>query len=230
MSVIAVVLAHNSQTTGYEVSIYSSTPLSVWVLIVLNTIISIVLLMLEARKESGKRWFFPLGILVINGIIVLSMSVIRGYYAIGSDTLMHIGYVRDLANGIISSQNVYPGLHIIPAGLVKIGILPEIAVSLSPAIWYLIYISSCYGLAVTLWQSHGRIVIATMFCSLLFIPNAVGLTGTSIGVLILPLVLLVIIKLWRSFDVKHILLFIIIMIVMWVKVLLPMKFVKTCLP
>lgn len=211
LTCFAFILSLNSPAQGYEVSIYTSTPSKIWVIIGVNIVISIVLLVNEARiKSQSKRWLWALGILILNNSIVLLMSVLRGYFAVGSDTLMHIGYVRDLANGIISPLNIYPLLHLIPAFFVKLGMTPSLATNLSPLYWYLIYISSFYCLAKIAFKEN--IILVVTLSALLFIPHSAGLAGTNVAVSVFPLTIVATMIVCRNFNLINIIIFILFIV------------------
>jgi len=204
LSGLAGFIAVQSPAAGYEVSIYTSTPIAVWVLIIINIITCIALLINEASREgTDKRWLFPLGILVANGVIVLSLSVLRGYYTIGSDTLVHMGYVKDLSNGILSSQNNYPVIHIIPAILVRMGLSARTAANIVPALCYLTYVTSFYWLAKYIWKSNKKIIIATTLSTALLLNCGIGLKGVLVAVSIAPLTMLLVLRLRNEFTIRR---------------------------
>jgi len=207
---LAVLLAIQSPASGYEVSIYSSTPIAVWILIIINIITCVVLLVREASQDSSsKRWLFPLTILVVNGIIVLLLSVLRDYYAVGTDTLVHAGYVRDLVEGIMGPRNIYPGIHLFPSLLVLIGLPPITAANLSPVFFYLLYVASFYVLAKVIWGSRREIILTTTMSAILLLPHGVGVSGTLVGASIFPLTLVMILKLHQNFKISYIVAFLV---------------------
>jgi hypothetical protein len=213
LTIIALAIALLSPSIGYETSIYTGTPLEVWIFIAVNITICVTLLTIEAyQNKNDKWWFIPLGILMVNCILVLLMSVFRGYYTVGSDTLMHIGYVKDLANGIISPLNVYPLIHLIPALLVKLSMSAELATNLSPLYWYLIYVGSFYWLARIICHNKREIIIMTMLSALLLLPHGAGLAGTMVAVSIFPLTLVMIIRLCRKVSIKNVIIFILFIV------------------
>lgn len=204
LTMVAFLVALMNPAIGYEVSIYASTPLTVWVLIILSIVICVLLLVKEAISGKGKRWLLPLGILVANGSLVLMMAMVRGYYSIDGDTLMHIGYVRDLVNGIISRQNVYPVLHVIPTLLNILGLPIPLATNLSSVVFYVVYVVTFYVLARMLWGDRRKVIIATTLSAMLFSPASIGLAGTLVGVAMLPLLLIILLRLKRNFNALNV--------------------------
>jgi len=202
--VISVLLAINSPASGYEVSIYTSTPIAMWILIITSITTCIILLVREALKEDTcRRWLFPLGILVANGVIVLLLSVFRDYYAVGSDTLVHIGYVKDLSNGILSETNNYPAIHVIPTLLVRMGLSPEISVNIMPALCYLVYVISFYWLAKYIWGNKKEVIIATTLSAALLLSCGAGMKATFVAVSIVPITVLLVLKLQDKFTIRR---------------------------
>lgn len=201
-TVVVLIIALLSPAKGYETSIYTSTPLIVWILIAFNITLSVTLVFREAYlNKDNKRWLFALFILMANCLLVLLMSVIRGYFVVGSDTLVHIGYVKDLANGVGSPLNVYPLLHVIPTIFVRLGVSVELATNLSPLYWYLIYVGSFYWLAKLICQSKSEIILMTTLSALLFLPHSISLAGSTAGVAIFPLTLVLIVRVCREFNI-----------------------------
>lgn len=208
LSGVALLVAVASPANGYEISIYSSTPLAVWTFLILSTILCGFLIMKEASQDkTNSRWLYAFGILIANGIIILLMSVLRNYYTIGGDTLMHIGYVEDLSNGIISAQNRYPMVHLIPTGLVMVGLSSSLATNLSPVFCYVIYVASFYGLARIIWTDNRKVIIATTLSAILLLPHGTGIAATLVGASMFPLTLLVLFKLRQDFKIKYIIAF-----------------------
>ncbi|KKN06358.1 hypothetical protein LCGC14_1078000, partial [marine sediment metagenome] len=193
--------------------IYSATPLVFWVAISVSVVVCVLLLFNES-KNQGKRWLFALGILMVNGILVLQLSMLRGYYAAGTDTLVHIGYVKDLVNGIISAQNAYPAVHGIPTLLVLIGLSAETAVNISPSISYVIYVASIYGLARIIWSEKRYVVIATTLSAFLLLPQGVGFAATLVAAVLFPATLMVMLKLRKDFKVWQLAVFLLILAVL----------------
>lgn len=226
MTGLAVLLAILTPATGYEVSIYTSTPLAFWVLVILSISLCVGLLINEAMRGTGMRWLFVFGVLMLNGIAVLELSVLRNYYTVG-ETLMHIGYVKDMAEGIRSTMNVYPGLHVISTVLTFFGLSAKSATNLMPIVCYGIYVGGFYGLASTIWTDRRYIIIGTTLSAMLMLPMGVGLVGTLIAGASFPLFLLLLLKMWRKFNVQHILPLLLLMVAL--AFLHPLALEATCI-
>lgn len=224
LTAVAFAVAIMNPAIGYELSIYVSTPLAVWVLILFNMAVGVLLLVREASQgKPSNRWWFALGILMANGIVVLLMSVLRDYYTVNrGDALMHIGYVRDLANGIVGIQNIYPGIHAIPALLVLAGLSPSVATNLSPLFCYLIYVSSFYFLARFFWGDRQKVILATCLSAILLLPHAVGLAATFVAATMFPLTLLLLLRMRHDFKIRDIVIYLVFVAAM--SVLHPLAF------
>lgn len=207
LSVSAACVIKSQAHGDYEQSIYN-LPIVVWVLLIGGFVLSVFLIVADLKNiDSPKRWLFALGALVVNGIVVLTLPILKGYYAMSNgDILAHIGYVKDMMTGHLSTGNIYPGLHIIPTFLSWLGTPVEIAVGLLPAIFYVIYIVSFYLLSQMLFKERRQAMLATTLSALLLLPNYGVVAAVYPSALILPLVLLCLIRTWERFCFKNVVL------------------------
>lgn len=103
-------IAYLSPATGYELSIYSGTPILFWVCVSVSLSIALVLTFdISGLTSRG------LGILLggISMTSIVSLPLIRGYFWVGGgDALSHLGWTRDLYRGIIGPADFrYPAVH-----------------------------------------------------------------------------------------------------------------------
>ncbi len=218
MTVVAASVALLTPATGYELSVYASTPVAVWILIALSSAISVAMLVKAARTPSAdNRWMIALGVLVANGALVLLISVLRDYYAVGGDSLMHIGYVLDMTGNLEwSDSNMYPAMHLPSVILSFLGVSPALSVGVAPALWYIFYVVTFYFLARFLWEDHqdkGMVIVAVTLAAFLFVPVTAGLTGTTVALAFFPLTLLTVLRLRREFAARNVIDFLIVFIV-----------------
>ncbi|WP_440771921.1 hypothetical protein [Natronorubrum sp. DTA28] len=108
---VAVAVAHNNPATGYELSVYSGTPILFWVGVSISLLISVFF---AVSKNQYERW----GGVLLGGLSVLSIYVlplVRGYHFVGPfDSMTHWGLTKDLIDGTISvSDLLYPGSHLL---------------------------------------------------------------------------------------------------------------------
>ncbi|MBX0297755.1 hypothetical protein [Haloarcula nitratireducens] len=109
----SVVRAHQAPATGYELSIYEATPISVWVGLGAALIVSIVLIAILDSKIG-----------YVSGLLALiswaSMGPIRGHLS-GADTLVHLGEVKYIIATEKLRNGFYPVTHLLSTNLSSIG-------------------------------------------------------------------------------------------------------------
>lgn len=127
----AVIIATNAPASGYELSIYSSTPLSVWVFLFICVIggIGLIVYNIYMSKEND-HLLFIIGPLGLAHLTVLLLPALRGYFLYAStDSLVHIGKELSISStGHIDSNNFYPALHILITQLSQISGIPSTTV------------------------------------------------------------------------------------------------------
>ncbi|MFC6865276.1 hypothetical protein ACFQGE_17655 [Halomicroarcula sp. GCM10025817] len=118
--VFAFVTAHNSPATGYEVSIYSGTPLLYWVGLSIALLVAIGVAIGAYDNRLGS---LALLLAVLGVLSIFALPIIRGYLFYGhGDSLHHLGWARDIADGMLAPQEmIYPGFHMISVFLAAVG-------------------------------------------------------------------------------------------------------------
>lgn len=106
----ATVVSYLNPATGYELSIYTETPISFWILISFALLISILVVFSRLDRTMTVLGAF-LGGLSMTAIVLL--PIIRGYHYMGTgDALGHLGTTRDLNAGrMVATEIVYPSVH-----------------------------------------------------------------------------------------------------------------------
>ena len=105
----ATVVAHESPASGFELSIYRSTPAAFWVGLGASLLVGLVTsVFVDDRLRSYA--------VLLSGTAfaaVVSVPILRGYYFYGEyDSLTHIGYIRDVDTGVLSPFDLfYPAVH-----------------------------------------------------------------------------------------------------------------------
>ncbi len=189
---IATIVAATSPATGYELSIFRSTPMTYWVGIGQALAVALIVgLYGERRLRDG-----AIVLATLSGLSVVALPVIRGYYFQGAaDSLTHLGYAKLIGAGTISPADLlYPGTHVVAlffdaGGGVDLPLAMQYMVLLFVGV-YLAFVP----LAVRGIANHGVAVVAGVFAALLLLPiNQIGTHPsahpTSQAVLFLPLVL-----------------------------------------
>jgi hypothetical protein len=108
---VAVVVAHGTPATGYELSLYGATPSLVWLGLGLAFAVGAALSLLgpqESRVYDG-----ALLLIGSSALTVFSLPIIRGYAFYGrGDALSHLGWATEIGAGALDSGNLlYPGIH-----------------------------------------------------------------------------------------------------------------------
>ena len=180
--------------SGYELSIYDSYPLYFWFFIIGSIACGICILVLQAFSQQESNWWL-IGFyeILLTNLCILLLPIFRGYAIYGrGDPLHHIGNIRDiLSTGHLWSENFYPVIHILAAGIVHITSLDMLlVVKMLPPLFTILYIVSIYLLATSLTKSRRHTLLITAFGSiLLYRIETVVLTPTYQSFFLLPFVL-----------------------------------------
>lgn len=105
-----LLVAIGSPTTGFERSIYASTPMATWVLLVAALLLAFVGALFW-RTTYHRYAAVVLGSAAMTAVVVLPLA--RGYRYLGNaDPLTHLGWARDILTGAMQpSSLLYPGIH-----------------------------------------------------------------------------------------------------------------------
>lgn len=106
----AAVVAHMSPATGYELSIYRSTPVAFWAGAGLALGSSLLVAFYSPRRSERRLALFLAGLTVLS---ITALPLLRGYaFHSGGDPLTHLGWARSVLWGDIELATLlYPGLH-----------------------------------------------------------------------------------------------------------------------
>ena len=107
---VAVLAAYGSPATDYEPSIYAGTPHTVWIALGLAFAVTLTV-GLATERARHRRLSLLLG--GISTLAVVGLPLLRSYRYYGTaDAMTHLGWVRDLSNGVQTPFDLfYPGLH-----------------------------------------------------------------------------------------------------------------------
>lgn len=110
--VAAVVAAYRSPASGYELSIYAATPLAFWAGIAVAMACALIVGFSQSGRASRLAAYLLAG---ESFLAVVGLPILRGYeYFTAGDALSHMGWVRDILSGEITSVDlIYPGTHVI---------------------------------------------------------------------------------------------------------------------
>lgn len=171
---VALIITWNTPATGYETSIYRSTPLILWVSLIFSAISGIVLVVLSiAKQELDRSYLWKVGFLLVflSYAICLGLFIIRGYYmwCMAGDPSTHIGWIqKTISAGHTSTELIYPITHIYISEIFFLTDLDLISLhKLVPLIFGLLYVLFMYVFAKALFsEPTGAVMTALISCSL----------------------------------------------------------------
>lgn len=108
----AIVAAHASPATGYELSIYRATPVAFWLGIAVAGVAALsVLFGTDSRRLVDGALLLGAGCL----LAVTAIPILRSYAFYGAgDSLSHLGWAREIRSGALNPAGiVYPGTHLV---------------------------------------------------------------------------------------------------------------------
>jgi len=109
----AILLAHSRPATGYELSIYRSTPLGFWIGTSLAGLVALTAAFTPSATRRLRATGFALAVAAVMGVFAL--PIIRGYFFYGGgDSMTHLGWARELDAGTGSPFGfIYPAVHML---------------------------------------------------------------------------------------------------------------------
>lgn len=193
---VALIIAWNTPATGYESSIYWSTPLILWVSLIASVIGGVALVVVAiAKNELEKDIFWKIGFLLVFlcYTICLALFIIRGYYmwCMAGDPASHIGWAKEtLGMGHTPTSVMYPITHIYLSEIVYIANLDLVFLhKIVPLIFGLLCVLFMYVFARALFSKSAEALLAGVIsCSLAF-GYYLSLTPNGLGNLFLPFTL-----------------------------------------
>ncbi len=168
---IGVLIASANPATGYELSIYESTPLGFWVAVTIGAVLSLIV----AGSRRAERWIRGSAIILAIGSImsIVTLPLIRNYYYYGSgDSMSHLGWAREVGGGVLSPLGLlYPGIHITANYMSEVaGIELTQTLQLIPMVIYPLLGVLTIALCVNYLTDSQWGFIVGLFSGLLFIP------------------------------------------------------------
>ena len=199
---VAVAVAYNSPATGYELSIYASTPLVFWIATAGALLISV--LVVFSRLDGPAQ---SLGV-VLGGLsmfTIVSTPIIRGYHYMGTtDSLSHLGTTRDLNAGIFDfAANRYPAVHTLGSMLTDItGSTLEHSLLVVVVVFMLCFFVFV-PLVIRTLTNDSRLAYIGMFAGLLLLPlNHISpstyIHPTSQALMYIPVILFLFVLIYKS--------------------------------
>lgn len=182
ITIVLVIIAKNPPAISYELSIYNSYPPYFWFFLVTSIACGIGIMLHQAFNQEAfitfgdtvsykkpQWWIVGLIIIILTNSIFLLLPKFRGYalYGRGTDTLTHLGLIRDILNvGHSGGTNIYPFEHIFGANLILIS---HISIEKVSVILFVLlsgmYILNVYLLAKSCSKHLGQVLMIVVFAS-----------------------------------------------------------------
>ncbi|HUV55722.1 MAG TPA: hypothetical protein VMV84_00680 [Dehalococcoidales bacterium] len=215
---LAMVVIYNSPATGYEVSIYSSTPLLVWVCLAISITCGIGIVVHQAyRKEAGKNlWVLGLALILLSNAIILSLHILRGYalWDASGDAGSHLGHIMwgPMATGHLNPTNFYPIAHTYIAQLSLVtGLNPVVWHQWIPVLFALLQIVFIYFVAKSVLANRWQVMLASIAGTTLIYGWYLHLAPNALANMLFPLGLYLLIRSFTPGSVSWKILFVIIL-------------------
>lgn len=199
---VALIITWNSPATGYEASIYRSTPLILWVSLIASVIAGIALVVVSIAKNELERsslWKIGFLLVFLCYTICLALFIIRGYYmwCMTGDPATHIGWIKETLNsGHAPAGVIYPILHIYLSETVLLTDLDLLILhKIVPVIFSALFIPYMYVFAKTIFSNTpAALLVGVISCSVFTTDFYLNLIPSGLSSLLLPLTLFVIFK------------------------------------
>jgi len=181
-----------SPMTGYELSIYSSTPTIIWILIEICFFIGIILIihqLITLQYKQNSFWLVGFFLMIITRINLLIIPYNRGYYTWSGDNITHLGLIKDIVlSGSIGDNNFYPITHILLSEIELVSNASVQIVNYSTTLISITFIFSIFLLSRYLFSDKKIGIIAvTALSGVLFNQYEVFLMPNGWSVLFIPL-------------------------------------------
>jgi hypothetical protein len=200
MVLTAITIAWNEPATGYESSIYLSTPFVSWVLLAIGLVTGIAIVLFKTRTEDtiDKGWFIGLILIWSVNLVILSLPTIRSYYFWNGsgDTGQHLGFTQDLlTTGHIAKDIVYPITHILSAQIsIVLGIEPITLFRWVMLLFAGLSFISIYLICKELLSNKRQVAISTLIGSILFSNWFTVFSPNTIGNMLFPFIIFLLVK------------------------------------
>lgn len=196
----SLLLTNKYPATGYESSIYHSTPSFLWFSLFASIFIGISVIILQIYMNNYKNylWVYAFLLLLISYTSCLSLSTIKGYYMwqMNGDPSVHLMHILTIINECHINTNLfYPITHIYTFSILKILNLDIVdAFRVIPLIFAILSPYFTYNLSKSVLSHKGQIIIATVISTFLLHGWYLNLTPNHLANLYFPLLLFIILK------------------------------------
>lgn len=198
---IALIITWNTPATGYEASIYRSTPLILWVSLISSVIAGITVIVVSISKnELDRSYLWKIGFLLVflSYAVCLALFIIRGYYmwCMGGDPASHIGWIKEtLDTGHVPTSVFYPITHIYLSEIIFMTDYDLVFLhKIVPLIFGLFCILFMYAFSRSLFSKPDKALLTCVIsCSLAF-GWYLNLTPNALANLFFPFTLFLVVR------------------------------------
>jgi len=198
---VALIITWNTPATGYEASIYRSTPLILWVSLLASVIAGMTMVVVSIAKDDLDQnflWKIGLLLIVLSYIICLSLFIIRGYYmwCMTGDPATHIGWITEtIAQAYAPKTVIYPITHIFLSEISLVTNLNLVVLhKILPLIFGVLCVVFIYIFSRYVTSNRIAPVLAVIISCTFIFGWYINLTPNHLSNLLFPLVLFLIYK------------------------------------
>ena len=201
--IVAVVTAWLFPAAGYESSIYRSTPLIVWVCLLIAIVCgsSIIVNQLCLKNENNSEWVIGLILILMSNAVIISLHIISGYafWVASGDPGSHIGVVRDIiSTGHFEADSIYPILHVFTAQISQVtGVNIMKLGQIWPVFCTLLGMGFVYYLSKSLMPDRKQVIATALVGTIMVGSWYLNFTPNHTGNMLFPLILYLAIKATR---------------------------------
>jgi hypothetical protein len=203
----ALIITWNTPSTGFESSIYNSTPLVLWIALISSEIVGVSIVILSISNSDFGRsnlWKYGFLLIFLCYAVGVGLIIIRGYFMWGmfGDPASHLGWTMEtLQTGYIPQSIFYPIFHIFLSEISLVTTLnPVFFQMIFPFFFSLLCVVFFYIFVRILSSDHITPIIAVIIsCTFAFGWHSV-FTPNALANLFFPLALFLIFKYLKSSD------------------------------
>lgn len=143
----ALIVVAMNPSAGYEISIYSATPIIFWVAITIGLLNGLILIVSSIFYKVGKAWAIGIFQVLLCNVTIISLYAFRGYvlYLGRGDAASYIGMAKDISIYGNYSGNFYPIISMLISITAQLSSISLIDISkYLPALFFVIYFVGNY--------------------------------------------------------------------------------------
>jgi len=201
-------LLRNSPAQGYELSVYSHTPLLTWFFLGGGMALGLGIIVHQAfAKSKSNLWLAGFFLILLTNFVLISLPTLRNYFlAVPGDALAHFAWIEEtMATGQLHKINHYPVYHILAAQLATVcNLRVETVMGYLPSLISILYMLHIYLLATAVLKKRGQqLLVAAAACVLLFADMQFSFLPRSISQFFFPLLMYLYFKDSRPPSLKY---------------------------